>query len=382
MLRAYKYRLYPNVSQKTLLAKHFGSCRWVYNWALNLKTKAWEESKQRLSSYDLIKMLPGLKKASETAWLSEVNSQALQQSVIHLELAFDRFFKQKNGYPKFKSKHDRQQSFSAPQGVSVSDRSISFPKLGAVTAVISRLFDGKIKTVTVSRTPTGKYFASVLVDDGKELPIQKTYSDKTTVGIDLGLTHFATLSTGEKIANPRHLKQNLARLKREQRRLSRKKKGSKNRDKQRVKVALIYERVTNIRKDFLHKLSTRLVSENKALAFETLNVAGMVKNRSLAFHIADAAWGMFGEFCTYKLIWSGKTKLQIGMFRPSTRESLCGYVNRDLTLKDRIWTCPQCGRTYDRDIHAAQNIKRWALNPENFIPQDMREFRLVEVGNG
>jgi putative transposase len=377
--RAYKYRLYPNNAQKTLFAKHFGCCRWIYNWALNRKIQTYQLTKKSIHRYKLNVELPKLKKAEDTAWLSEVNSQSLQQELIYLELAYARFFREKKGFPKFKSKHGHQ-SFGCPQGVKVGKSDISFPKIGSVKAVISRTFKGKIKTVTVSMTPTGKYFASVLVDDGKELPITKKYSEKTTVGIDLGLTHFATLSTGEKIANPRHLKQNLARLKREQRRLSRRVKGSNRRNKQRIKVARIHERVANIRQDFLHKLSTRLVSENQALAFETLNITGMLRNHKLARHIADAGWNTFVQFSAYKLLWNGKTMLRIGRFDPSSKLCDCGEINRELKLSDRAWTCGKCNRTHDRDIQAARNIKRLALHPKNFVPQDMREM-LVEVGS-
>lgn len=382
VLIAFKYRLYPNKQQETMLLKHFGCCRWVFNWALADKTKAWQESKKRISRYDLDKQLPKLKKAAETTWLSEVNSQTLQQSLVHLELAFDKFFREKKGYPRFKSKHGPQ-AFSCPQSARVDEQSgtLSLPKIGWIPMAFSRSFSGNIKTVTVSRMPTGKYFASLLVEDGKPLPAPKKYGDKTTLGVDVGIKHFATLSTGEKIENPRHLKQNLARLKREQRRLSRRKKGSNNCNKQRLKVARLHEKVANCRKDFLHKLSTRLIRENQALAFETLNIAGMLRNHKLAQHIADVAWGMFFEFCGYKAEWKGKNILTIGQFRPSSRESVCGYVNADFKLSDRVWTCPHCGRTYDRDIQAAQNIKRWALHPEN-IRRDTPELKLVEVGNG
>ena len=309
MFRAYKYRLYPNQEQEMLFGKHFGCCRWVFNWGLAQKTQAWQNHKKRLGRYDLDKQLPKLKKQPETEWLSEVNSQALQQSPVHLELAFDEFFKEKKGYPRFKSKHGPQ-SFSCPQNVAVSwDRStISFPKMGPVRSRLSRTFAGQIKSVTVSRTTTGKYFASVLVEDGKEFPRQKKYTEQTTVGVDVGLQHFATLSTGEKIANPRPLRRKLSRLKREQRRLSRKQKGSKNRNKQRLKIARIHEQGANSRKDFLHKVSTRLLRENQALAFETLNIKSMaasaqgtiehsgrnVKQKSgLNRSILDAGWGMF-----------------------------------------------------------------------------------------
>lgn len=381
MLKAYKYRIYPNQEQSVLIAKHFGCTRFIYNWALAKKIEAYQATQKTLHRYDLVPLIPKLKKEQETEWLKEVNSQSLQQELVYLELAFDKFFKEKKGFPKFKSKHGYQ-SFGCPQFVSVDFEAgtISFPKLPQVKAVLSRSFDGRIKTVTVSRTPTGKYFASVLVDDGKEFPAAKKYAEKTTVGVDVGLTHFATLSTGEKIDNPRHLKRRISKLRREQQRLSRKVKGSKNRNKQRLKVARVYEKVSNSRKDFLHKISTRLISENQAVAFETLNIQGMLKNQKLALHIADVGWGMFFGFSKYKAAWNGKTILQIGQWQPSSKQSVCGYVNHELKLSDRVWTCPQCGRTYDRDIQAAQNIKRWALHPENSVRQDMPEFTLAEIG--
>lgn len=365
-----------------MLLKHFGCCRWVFNWALSQKSRAWSESKKRVSRYDLSKQLPTLKKDAATAWLADVNSQALQQSLVRLELAFDKFFRAKKGYPRFKSKRGPQ-SFACPQGVALNNSTgtVALPKIGIVRAVISRPSVGKLKTVIISRTATGKYFAAAITDDGRTIPTPTNYSDKTTLGVDVGITHFATLSTGEKIKNPRHLKRNLSRLKREQRRLSRRKKGSSNRNKQTIIVARIHEKVANCRKDFMHKISTRLIRENQALAFETLNINGMLKNHRLARHIADASWGMFFQFCRYKAEWNGKTILTIGPFQPSSRESICGYVNPNLGLGDRIWTCPKCGNTYDRDIHAAMNIKRWAMHPEN-IRRDTPEVRLVEVGVG
>ena len=372
-----------------MLLQHFGCCRWVFNWGLAKKTEAWQNTKKRLGRYDLDKQLPKLKRQPETEWLSAVNSQALQQSLVHLELAFDQFFQEKKGYPRFKSKHGPQ-SFSCPQNVAVSWElsTMAFPKIGPVRSVLSRTFEGQMKSVTVSCTPTGKYFASVLVENGRELPATKKHSEKTTVGVDVGLKHFATLSTGEKIENPRPFQRRMSRLQREQRRLSRQQKGSKNRNKQRLKVARIHERVADSRKDFLHKVSTRLLRENQAVAFETLKIQNMsasaqgtienpgrnVKQKSgLNRSLLDAGWGMFFEFSKYKAAWNGKTILQIGMFRTSSRTSVCGYVNAELKLSDRVWTCPQCGRTYDPDIQAAENIKRWALYPENTVRRDTSE---------
>jgi len=373
--------LYPNKDQQILLAKHFGCCRWVYNWALAEKIKAWENGKYLLSRYELSAQLPSMKDLEATSWLGEVNAQSLQQELVCLEMSYSKFFKEKKGFPNFKSRHGRQR-FICPQHVTFNGAALAFPKLGSIVAVIDRQFIGKIKTVVVSKVPSGKYFASVLVDNGIALPTAKKHMAKTTIGIDLGLKDFAALSTGEKVKNPRHLKQDLARLKREQRRLSRKKRGSNNRNKQRVRVAKVHERIANRRNDFLHKLSTRLIRENQALAFETLSVSGMLKNRKLARHIADVGWRTFIDFCKYKASWYGKTILEIGPFMPSSRLCTCGVINHELTLADRTWTCKSCGATHDRDILAAQNIKRMALHPKNYVRLGKPELMPVEAVNG
>lgn len=330
--------------------------------------------------YALTKLLPGLKTANETSWLAEVTAQALQQELVHLESAYTNFLKRKWGHPKFKSKRDDRQSFGLPQRVWIKNKCIKLPKIGRVKANTSRTFNGSIKTCFVSRTPTDKYFVSILVEDGIDLPVSQPYSECSTIGVDLGIKCFATLSTGEKIDNPRHLSKRLKLLKREQRRLARKRKGSNNWNKQRHKLALVYETITNCGKDFKHKLSTRLVRENQALAFETLNIEGMLKNRCLSRQVSDVGWGGFMKLCRYKALWSGKTVLQIGRFEPSSRLCDCGWINRDMTLKDRSWTCGQCGLTHDRDIQAARNIKRMALHPRNSVRQDMPEFTLAEIG--
>ena len=231
-------------------------------------------------------------------------------------------------------------------------------------------------------TPTGKYFASVLCDDGKDLPAKQPVTEAGTVGIDLGLKHFATLSTGEKVANPRHLNKRLKRLRRAQRRFSRRKRGSSNRNKQRKVVARIHEQVANCRNDFLHKLTTRLVGDNQtdSLAIEDLAVGNMMKNRRLARSIGDAGWGEFRRQLEYKTEREGKNLLVIGRFEPSSKSCSCGIVNRYLKLSDRQWTCA-CGATHDRDQLAANNIKKFALHPQNFIGRGTPEFTPVEIGN-
>ena len=379
MRTAFRYRIYPNASQRILLAKHFGATRWAYNYALNLKIKLWESEKKTVSQFDLCKEFPRLKKEEGTAWLREVCSHALQCEMAHLDAAYTKFFRDKRGFPKFKNKHSDRKSYETNVNITVEKKAVRLPKLGSVSAIISRPINGRIVKATISQNAAGKYFVSVLTEDGLEIPAKQPFEEKDVIGIDLGLTRFATFSTGEKIENPRHHKKSLQKLARAQRKLSRRKIGSKNRDKQRRRVAVIHERISNRRKDFQHKLSTRIIRENQAVALETLNVTGMQKNSRLARSIADVGWGQFVGFLEYKAERAGKTVLRIGRFEPSSRLCKCGALNRDLTLKDRVWTCGSCGATHDRDILAANNIKRMAFHPKNQIPADSRESTPVET---
>lgn len=382
MHRAYKFRLYPNASQAVLLAKHVGCVRWLYNKGLTMKTEAWTERKENLSRYDIQAHLPAWKKESGTEWLSEVNAQSLQASLVNLESAYTRFFREKKGFPKFKSKHDNHQSFQVPQASSVGTDFVKIPKVGKIKAVISREPIGTIKTVTISRTATGKYFASVLCDNGMELPTKAPVTEEGTIGIDLGIKDFAILSTGERIANPRNIKRAAKKLRRAQRTLSRRVKGSNRRDKQRKIVARVHEQVANRRKDFLHQLTTRLVRENKtdSFAIEDLVVSNMIRNRCLAKAIADVSWSEFRRQLEYKAGWAGKNILVIGRFEPSSKTCCeCDKINNDLKLSDRVWSC-ECGAIHDRDLSAAINIKRFALHPRNkSIGGDTTEFTPVEI---
>jgi putative transposase len=384
MLKAYKYRLNPNIEQRVALSKNFGCVRWVYNWALSRKIEAYQKENRSLSCFDLSKELPKLKSAEETKWLAEADSQALVMSLRNLDNAFTRFFREKKGFPKFKSKKCRRQSFQIPQRVKVDfeTRKIILPKIGAVRAKLHRKFDGIIKTVTISKTPSGKYFASVLVEtDEKPLP-KPEIRYETTIGIDLGLTHFAILSNGEKIENPKHLQKSLNRLKFLQRKLSRKKAGSKRRDKARIRVAKLYEKITNQRNDFLHKLSIRLIRENQTIALETLNVQGMMQNHRLAQSIGSASWSRFVEFLRYKAEWYGRNIVFIGRFEPSSKLcSVCGYHNGELTLTDRTWTCPSCQTEHDRDVNAATNIRKFALQSQNLVGREPPEISSQSVHN-
>lgn len=372
ILRVYKYRLYPTKDQKILLAKHFGAVRWVYNYGLARKVAAWKDSQKGISIFEIANELPKLKEREETKWLKEVNAQSLQQSLMNLDRAFTSFFKKKGGFPKFKSRKDNHQGFQCPQRVQVDFdiNRIYLPKFkDGVKAVFDRRFQGKIKTVTVSRTPTDKYYVSVLVEQEGGDPIKPKLDENRALGIDLGVKTFATLSDGTKIENPNFLKKKLRKLKREQRRLSRKQKGSKNRDKQRKKVARIHEKVANGRKDFLHKVSHQLVCDNQAttLCVETLGIQDMLQNsklRNANRAISDVGWGMFLEFLDYKCQRYGKNFIKIGRFEASSKACTCGVINNDLTLNDRIWKC-DCGLAHDRDILAANNIKKFAFRDQN-----------------
>jgi putative transposase len=368
MLKAYKYRLKPTKNQIILLEKHIGSCRYIYNWALNLKIKTYEQTGKSISQFDINKQITILKKENE--WLKEANSQSLQGMTRNLESAFTRFFREKNGFPNFKSKKNPIQSFPVPQHYYADFEKgiVKLPKIGEVKAVLHRSFEGTLKTATVSRSATGEYYISILVEDGKELPVKEAFTESTTVGIDVGIKDFAVLSTGEKVENPKYLKNSLKRLKVLQKRVSRKQKGSKNREKAKQRLAVLHEKISNQRNDFQHKLSFKLVSENQALAVETLNVKGMIKNHHLAQAIWDSAWSSFVTKLEYKAEWYGKTLLRIGQFEPSSKVcNVCGFHNSELTLKDREWTCPDCKTRHDRDINAAINIKKFALIDQNLI---------------
>lgn len=366
-----------------LLSKHFGCCRWIYNQGLELKMEAWNEHKENISRFDIQAKIPIWKKEEKTSWLAEVNSQSLQASLANLDAAYVKFFREKKGFPKFKNKHGRQ-SFQVPQRGETGDNFVLIPKIGKIDAVISRPVVGKIKTITISKTTTGKYFASVLCDNQIPIPEKCPITEERTLGIDLGLSHFATLSTREKISNPRHLKRSLRKLKHHQRKLSRRVKSSSNRNKQRHKVAIIHEKITSQRKDFLHKLTTKLVRDNQTdtFAIEDLSVMSMLKNHRFARSISDAGWSEFRRQLEYKSERAGKSVLVIGRFEPSSKLCPCGKINHELQIQDRKWTCKACGLTHDRDLLAATNIKRIALHPQNLLPMANREFTLGEFVNG
>lgn len=368
--RAYRYRLYPNEEQKVLIAKHLGSCRFIYNYALAKKVKAYQVDGTNLSRFDIQADLPNMKKFDEYCWLKEVNSLSLQASLANLDSAYTKFFHEHKGFPNFKSKKDSKQSFSIPQNTKVDFENgrIFIPKFkSGIKAILHRTFDGIVKTSTITRTSTGKYFISILVEVDEPDVSMKPICENKAVGIDLGIKTFAVLSDGTEIPNPRHLKQSLDKVKKLQRSLLHKTKGSKNRDKARRKLALAHEQVTNRRNDFLHKVTSYLVNNYDTICLEDLNVKGMIKNHHLAQSLSDIAIGTFNTLLEYKAKERGVNILRIGRFEPSSKMCTCGYINHNLTLAIREWTCPECGSIHDRDLLAANNIKRFAFRKINTV---------------
>lgn len=354
MFRAYKYRLYPTNSQKELIHKHCGSVRFLYNLALETKTTAYLGNKVNLSRYDLQKQLVDLKK--ELPWLKETNSQSLQYALINLDEAYNKFFKGA-GFPKFKKKTNGG-SFAVPQNVIVENDLLIIPKFKeGIKMSLHRPTKGIIKSATISVTPTGKYFVSILCDTKEELPTKAPIKESTTIGVDLGIKDFCITSEGEVFENPKYLRKAQSKLKYVQRKYS-KYKGKRTKKK----LAKLHEDVVNKRKDFLHKVSTKLIRENQTIAIETLAVKNMVKNHNLAQAISDVSWSTFVTMLEYKADWYGKNILRIGQFAPSSKTcSNCGTINKELQLKDREWTCSNCSSVLDRDVNAAINIKSFAL---------------------
>lgn len=368
--KAYKYRIYPTKEQEELIAKHIGCSRYIYNYALAKKLKSYQETQKSLSRFDIQKELPLLKKQEQTQWLKEVNSQSLQASLENLDKAFTKFFKDKTGFPKFKSKKDSRQSFSIPQSTTVCfERNMIFiPKFkSGIKAKLHRPFFGVVKTSTISRSATGKYYISVLVAIESETPKKHPISENKAIGIDLGIKTFATLSDGHVIENPKHLRRSILKLKRLQKAVSRKKKGSSNRTKAVRKLAIMHEQVFNRRNDFLHKTTHYLTSQYETLCLETLSSKNMMKNHCLAQALSDIAIGKFNKYLEYKAFEKGVNILRIGRFEPSSKMCSCGTIKKDLKLSHRVWTCSVCGMTHDRDLLASNNIKRFAFCKNNTV---------------
>jgi putative transposase len=356
--QAVQVRLYPTKEQEILLAQTFGCSRWWWNYALNKSIETYKETGKGLGQVALNSLLPKLKKAEDTAWLADCYSQVLQATTLNLTTAYKNFFEKRAGFPKFKSKQGKQ-SIKYPQNVKIVDGNVKLPgQIGEIKAKIHRLIEGKIKTVTISKTPSGKYLASILTEREGENP---TLTCGKIYGIDLGLKHFAVVTDGEKVSkydNPKHLAKHEKNLKRKQKKLARKQQGSNSRYKYRKVVAKVYERVSNSRQDFLHKLSYKLVSDSQAVIVEDLHVKGMVRNRKLAKAISDVGWGTFTNFLAYKLERKGGKLIEIDRWFPSSKLcSNCFYQMNEMPLDVREWTCPHCGTHHDRDGNAAINIR-------------------------
>lgn len=356
MLKAIKVKLYPTAEQQVALSKSFGCARWYWNYALNACIQHYQETGKTLKLATYKGMLPQLKK--DFPWLKEdCYSAVLQCVAINLNKAYTNFFQGIAKFPRFKSKPDKQ-SIQYPQNVTVKNDLLCVPKIGEIKAVFHREITGIIKTVTISKTPSDKYFASILCEtEDSSCPD----SGNKTLGIDLGLKDFAIVHDGEQVtkySNPKHLKRHAKNLARKQQKLARKTKGSKTRERSRKLVAKVHERVSNTRQDFLHKLSRKRVDESQVIAVENLNTKGMVRNRKLSKAISDVGWDIFVNFLTYKLERQEGKLVEIDRFFPSSKKcSCCGHVVDQLPLDIREWDCPKCGTHHDRDGNAALNIR-------------------------
>ncbi|GET35998.1 RNA-guided endonuclease InsQ/TnpB family protein [Microseira wollei] len=364
MLKAVKVRLYPTTEQKIALARSFGCARWYWNYALNTCIQHYEQTGKSLK-VSVYGLLPKLK--IEHPWLkNDCYSQVLQSVALNLDKAYKNFFEGRAKFPRFKSKHHKQSIH--PQNVTVIiGEYLNIPKIGVIKAVFHRAIEGNIKTVTISKTPTDKYFASIFLCEVEDSDSQSS-GDKV-LGIDLGLKDFAIVYDGEQVtkySNPQHIKRHEKNITRKQQKFARKQKGSKAREKYKKLVAKVHERVSHYRQDFLHKISRKLVDDSQVIAVENLNVKGLIRNRKLSKSISDVGWGMFVNFLDYKLKKKEGKLVEIGRFFPSSKKcSCCGHIMDEMSLDIRQWVCPSCDALHDRDSNAAKNIRTEGIRIQN-----------------
>ena len=361
MLKAIKIRIYPSAEQIDFINKQLGCCRFVYNNCLAFRKDSYQNEHISVSSSSAVKHITVLKKDNE--WLKDVHSKVLQQSVRDMNQAYDNFFKLHKGFPKFKSKHDNRQSCRFPKDAFIGVRGNRIDLIKVLKDIhfkcsrnderyLNRNQD-KVKSITLSKEPNGKFYLSVLIDK----PLRQVPQSSSMVGLDLGIKDFAVTSDGQVIENFHFKKNEESRLKRLQRQISKKIVGSKNREKARLRFAKLNEKIRNRKLNFLHDVTNHLIDENQVIVMEDLNVKGMVRNHKLAESISEVNWGEFRRILTYKAAWHGRQLVFIDRFYPSSKRcNHCGYIYKELTLKDRQWVCPECGSLIDRDYNAALNI--------------------------
>lgn len=352
MHRAYKYRIYPTTEQETVLRRTIGSCRFVYNWALAQRRAAWVTSKKSVSYATTCTDLTALKGSTTHTWLNDVSSVCLQQSLRNLDTAFVNFFKKRGGYPAFKAHKNGGSARFLTNAFHIEGDSLFLAKIKTPIKVVwSRKLSGEPSQCTVSQNAARQWFVSFLCDE----EITKLTPSNNKIGIDLGIETFAATSDGQKFGQPKRIRKLRKKLARLQKLHSRKAKGSKNRDRARITAARLYQHISDIRKDFLHKLSAKLIRENQAIALEDLAVKNMTKNRKLSRCISEQGWADFRTMIEYKAKWYGREVIIIDRFWPTSKTCSCCGAKTSLTLKDRKWKCA-CGVTHDRDINAAKNI--------------------------